>query len=228
MNIETPDPQAPPGTARRWVAAQVVEVEDGDRWVWCHSRSLLFASGRVCLDNHLHGASNYARVSRWHRWNPGEAGSRGTTTSSGSVRGSRTVSRRAHRPLPRPPRAATAGVDLDRTGFVMLGKVAHAGRSASADLAEQMGLDISTVSRKAQQLESAGLVERTGDPDDRRAAMLSIAVAGQAHAGADAPRALAGDRRADRRLAGRGSDAIRRSAGALFAADAERDREVAA
>jgi DNA-binding MarR family transcriptional regulator len=75
--------------------------------------------------------------------------------------------------------AATAGVDLDRTGFVMLGKVAHAGSIRVSDLAEQMGLDISTVSRKAQQLESAGLVERTGDPDDRRAAMLSIAIAGK-------------------------------------------------
>lgn len=75
--------------------------------------------------------------------------------------------------------AATAGVDLDRTGFVMLGKVAHAGSIRVSDLAEQMGLDISTVSRKAQQLEGAGLVERTGDPDDRRAAMLSIAVAGK-------------------------------------------------
>ena len=57
-----------------------------------------------------------------------------------------------------------AGVDLDRTGFVMLGKVAHAGSIRVSDLAEQMGLDISTVSRKAQQLEAAGLVERTGGP----------------------------------------------------------------
>ena len=75
--------------------------------------------------------------------------------------------------------AATAGVELDRTGFVMLGKVAHAGSIRVSDLAEQIGLDISTVSRKAQQLETAGLVERTENPDDRRAAMLSIAVAGK-------------------------------------------------
>jgi DNA-binding MarR family transcriptional regulator len=75
--------------------------------------------------------------------------------------------------------ARTAGVDLDRTGFVMLGKVAHAGSIRVSDLAEQMGLDISTVSRKAQQLEAAELVERTGDPGDRRAAMISIAVAGK-------------------------------------------------
>ena len=75
--------------------------------------------------------------------------------------------------------AQTAGVDLDRTGFVMLGKVAHAGSIRVSDLAEQMGLDISTVSRKAQQLEAAGLVERTETPGDRRGRLVRLTTLGE-------------------------------------------------
>ena len=42
------------------------------------------------------------------------------------------------------------------------------------DLAASMGLDISTVSRHLAQLHRAGLVERTPDPDDRRAQRVQL------------------------------------------------------
>jgi DNA-binding MarR family transcriptional regulator len=46
-------------------------------------------------------------------------------------------------------------------------------------LAETMHLDQSTVSRHVRALEELGLVERAGDPDDRRAALLSLTPSGQ-------------------------------------------------
>ena len=48
-----------------------------------------------------------------------------------------------------------------------------------ADLADTCGLDASTASRHVRTLEDAGLLTRLGDPDDRRAARLSLTRAGQ-------------------------------------------------
>ncbi len=48
-----------------------------------------------------------------------------------------------------------------------------------ADLAGECGLDASTASRHVRTLEDAGLLARVGDPDDRRAARLSLTPAGQ-------------------------------------------------
>lgn len=48
-----------------------------------------------------------------------------------------------------------------------------------ADLADGCGLDASTASRHVRTLEDAGLLARVGDPDDRRAARLSLTPAGQ-------------------------------------------------
>lgn len=48
-----------------------------------------------------------------------------------------------------------------------------------ADLADGCGLDASTASRHVRTLEDAGLITRAGDPDDRRAARLSLTRAGQ-------------------------------------------------
>jgi DNA-binding MarR family transcriptional regulator len=43
-----------------------------------------------------------------------------------------------------------------------------------SDLAAQMRLDLSTISRHVRSLEQQGLVERTADPDDARAQRISI------------------------------------------------------
>lgn len=48
-----------------------------------------------------------------------------------------------------------------------------------ADLADSCGLDASTASRHVRTLEDSGLLARVGDPDDRRAARLSLTQAGQ-------------------------------------------------
>jgi DNA-binding MarR family transcriptional regulator len=68
--------------------------------------------------------------------------------------------------------AEEAGVACDRTGFVLLAKVMDE-PSRISQLADRIGLDVSTTSRKVSELEAAGLVERTLDPADRRAAVIS-------------------------------------------------------
>ena len=65
--------------------------------------------------------------------------------------------------------AEEAGVAVDRTGFVLLVKLMQ-GPARISQLAERIDLDVSTTSRKVAELEAAGLVARTLDPDDRRAA----------------------------------------------------------
>jgi DNA-binding MarR family transcriptional regulator len=68
--------------------------------------------------------------------------------------------------------ADEAGVSVDRTGFVLLVKVMDEPARISR-LAERIGLDISTTSRKVAELEAAGLVVRAHDPADKRAAVVS-------------------------------------------------------
>ena len=55
--------------------------------------------------------------------------------------------------------AEEAGVSVDRTGFVLLVKVMEEPARISR-LADRIGLDISTTSRKVAELEAAGLVVR--------------------------------------------------------------------
>jgi DNA-binding MarR family transcriptional regulator len=71
---------------------------------------------------------------------------------------------------------ADAGVRVDRAGAALLSKL-----QASADasvrvttLAERLGVDTPTVTRKIQQLERLGLVARDADPDDGRAHRIRL------------------------------------------------------
>ncbi len=61
----------------------------------------------------------------------------------------------------------------------LLHKLALTPGARVADLADSCGLDASTASRHVRTLEDAGLLTRLGDPDDRRAARLSLTKAGQ-------------------------------------------------
>ena len=72
-----------------------------------------------------------------------------------------------------------AGVAVDRTGFVLLVKLMQ-GPARISQLAERIDLDISTTSRKVAELEAAGLVARTLDPVDRRAALVSTTASADA------------------------------------------------
>jgi DNA-binding MarR family transcriptional regulator len=72
-----------------------------------------------------------------------------------------------------------AGATIDPPGRLLLRRVADRGQVRLGALAGVIGLDPSTVSRKAQQLERAGLLTRTADRNDRRAATLSLTAEGK-------------------------------------------------
>ena len=74
----------------------------------------------------------------------------------------------------------SAGVRLDRAGATLLFKLSAKGDSLRVtDLAEVLGVDTPTVTRKVQQLERAGMVVRQTDPDDRRASRIRLTPAGR-------------------------------------------------
>src|SRR5277367_5676809 len=69
-----------------------------------------------------------------------------------------------------------AGIRLDRAGASLLYKLHLGGDTALrvTTLAERLGVDTPTVTRKVQQLERLGLVAREDDPDDRRAIRIRL------------------------------------------------------
>jgi DNA-binding MarR family transcriptional regulator len=86
--------------------------------------------------------------------------------------------------LTRAPRFAEtvrqrAGAEIDRAGYGVLVRVAELGPVRLSELAQYLGLDVSTVSRQVQQLEQRGLVARSPDPLDRRAALLDLSDQGR-------------------------------------------------
>jgi len=68
---------------------------------------------------------------------------------------------------------ARAGTPLDRSGYVLLVTLLDQPHRIG-DLAEILSLDVSTVSRQVQALESAGLVRREPHPTDGRSSLLAI------------------------------------------------------
>jgi DNA-binding MarR family transcriptional regulator len=73
-----------------------------------------------------------------------------------------------------------AGVRLDRAGSALLYKLSTHGDSLRVtDLAELLGVDAPTVTRKIQQLERQELVSRHPDPDDGRATRIRLTRSGQ-------------------------------------------------
>ena len=68
---------------------------------------------------------------------------------------------------------------IDPGSFWLLRVLVGEGPTRVTDLAAVCGLDVSTVSRHLAQLHRAGLVERTRDPDDRRAQRVQVSPAGR-------------------------------------------------
>jgi DNA-binding MarR family transcriptional regulator len=68
---------------------------------------------------------------------------------------------------------------VERAAIVILSRLKANGSARLSDLAADLMLDISTVSRQARALEDRGLVSRTEDPHDRRAVRLDLAPAGR-------------------------------------------------
>lgn len=77
--------------------------------------------------------------------------------------------------------ALTAGMGeaVDELTYPVLSGLERTGPRSAADLAPEIGLDRSGVTRRASRLEEAGLVRREPDPTDRRATLLALTDAGQ-------------------------------------------------
>ncbi len=69
---------------------------------------------------------------------------------------------------------------IDRSGHWLLVHAAEQAPVRLSDLAESMGLDLSTVSRQARNLVVSGLLEKTPDPADGRASLLTLSDRGRA------------------------------------------------
>jgi DNA-binding MarR family transcriptional regulator len=63
----------------------------------------------------------------------------------------------------------------------VLSLLAKCGPSRASDLAKELMLDLSTVSRHTQGLERSGYIEKIADPTDRRAMTLHLTAEGKAY-----------------------------------------------
>ena len=75
-----------------------------------------------------------------------------------------------------------AAARVDRAGVALMYRLATEGGGDGlriTDLAERLGVDAPTVTRKVQQLEREGLVQRHVDPGDRRASRLVLTAQGK-------------------------------------------------
>ena len=67
---------------------------------------------------------------------------------------------------------------VDKAGLAVLHEARLLGTFRPSDLAAQMRLDVSTISRHLHSLEQQGMVQRSADPDDARAQRISITARG--------------------------------------------------
>jgi DNA-binding MarR family transcriptional regulator len=76
---------------------------------------------------------------------------------------------------------ARAKVDIDRPSAFILQTLLNKQRGCHVqELALQLGIEPPSVTRKTQELEQAGYLERVADPEDRRAVDLRITARGKA------------------------------------------------
>lgn len=74
---------------------------------------------------------------------------------------------------------AAAGAPITLPQYRMLAVLDTADRQNVRDLAARLGVDRSTATRMCDRLVNAGLINRTGDPADRRAVVISLTAAGR-------------------------------------------------
>jgi DNA-binding MarR family transcriptional regulator len=74
---------------------------------------------------------------------------------------------------------ASGQVEVERSAYGILCRLADEGPHRLGSLAQAFGLDPSTITRQVQSLEQSGWVERRPDPTDGRAAILSLTEEGQ-------------------------------------------------
>jgi len=73
-----------------------------------------------------------------------------------------------------PTDALPDGTSISRTGYWLLVRLSDTGPIRLSDLAGTVELDLSTISRQIRDLVADGLIARTPDPADGRAALLSL------------------------------------------------------
>ena len=73
----------------------------------------------------------------------------------------------------------TGDVNLERSAYGIMCKLADEGPKRLGALATAFGLDPSTITRQVQALEEIGLAARTTDPSDRRASILDLTDTGR-------------------------------------------------
>jgi DNA-binding MarR family transcriptional regulator len=71
-------------------------------------------------------------------------------------------------------RARSVHPDLQPVSYLILGYLLHEGPVRASALCTAFDMDKGSVSRQAQHLLDLGLVDRTPDPDDGRATLLSV------------------------------------------------------
>jgi len=101
------------------------------------------------------------------------AGSVPTRVSAGLERSLTQVARTILR-LDVPVDALPDGASIGRTGYWLLVLVSEQAPLRLSDLAGTVELDLSTISRQIRDLVASGLITRTPDPADGRAALLSL------------------------------------------------------
>ena len=69
---------------------------------------------------------------------------------------------------------ANDAIDVDRSAYGIMSRLADHGPQRLGALAHVFGLDPSTITRQVQALENAGMATRTVDPSDRRASILEL------------------------------------------------------
>ena len=79
-----------------------------------------------------------------------------------------------------PGDALPDGTSIGRTGYWLLVRVSEEAPLRLSDLAGSVELDLSTISRQIRDLVASGLITRTPDPADGRAALLSLTEQGGA------------------------------------------------
>jgi len=70
-------------------------------------------------------------------------------------------------------------VDLDRSAYGIMCRLADEGPQRLGALAHTFGLDPSTITRQVQSLEGGGFARRRADPTDRRASILELTGVGE-------------------------------------------------
>lgn len=73
-----------------------------------------------------------------------------------------------------------AGVDFDRSSWILLLRIAENEPVRLSEIADAIGIDASTASRQVARLVDAGVVERRPDPADGRALLHQLTTSGRA------------------------------------------------